>query len=231
MRILLMLLLFAAPLAAQKDFLTADEADQVRLAQDPDERLTLYVKFARQRVSLLQQLFAKQKTGRSGLIHETLEQYTDIIDAIDQFIDNSIHKQKPPATMGEVAKAEKEMSTELAKFAELDPPDKGRYQFALDQAIETTNDSIEVNEQDLRTRTHEVETREAELKKQREEMLTPQGKEEAKKEAARVASEKQGVPAGKKKPSLLRAGEKLGDALPDAAPAKGEKKDDKKKKN
>lgn len=224
MRILLSLLLLAAPLAAQKDFLTADEADQVRIVQDPDERLALYIKFAQQRVSLLQQLFAKEKTGRSGLIHETLEQYTDIIDAIDQYIDNSIHKQKPPATMGNVAKAEKEMAATLAKFADLDPPDKGRYQFALDQAIESTNDSVEINEQDLRTRTHDVEMREAELKKQREEMLTPQGKEEARKEQTRIATEKTGVPVGKKKPSLLRAGEKVGDNLPDPKTDKDEKK-------
>ena len=36
---LLLLLLAAAPLAAQKDFLTNDEADQLREAQDPDIRL------------------------------------------------------------------------------------------------------------------------------------------------------------------------------------------------
>ncbi|WP_321472037.1 hypothetical protein [uncultured Paludibaculum sp.] len=228
MRILLALLLLAAPLAAQKDFLTADETDQVRLVQDPDERLALYIKFAQQRISLLDQLFAKQKTGRSGLIHETLEQYTEIIDAIDSYIDNSIHKQKPPTSLPVVAKAQKEMVASLEKFAELDPPDKGRYQFALDQAIETTKDSVEVNEQDLRTRTHDVEMREAQLKKEQEELLTPQGKEEAQKQATRVAAEKTGVPAGKKKPSLLRPGEKLGESLPDAKTSKDDK-DSKKK--
>lgn len=227
MRFLLALLLLAAPLAAQKDFLTADETDQVRLVQDPDERLALYVKFAQQRISLLDQLFAKQKAGRSGLIHDTLEQYTEIIDAIDSYIDNSIHKQKPPMTMGAVAKAQKEMMAQLEKFAELDPPDKGRYQFALDQAIETTKDSVEINEQDLKTRTHDVEMREAELKKQREELLTPQGKEEAKKQQTRIASEKEGVAPGKKRPSLLKPGEKLGDSIPTPPTSKDDK--DKKK--
>ncbi|QOY87347.1 hypothetical protein [Paludibaculum fermentans] len=228
MRFLLALLLLAAPLAAQKDFLTADETDQVRIVQDPDERLALYVKFAQQRISLLDQLFAKQKAGRSGLIHDTLEQYTEIMDAIDSYIDNSIHKQKPPTSMGLVAKAQKEMVAQLEKFAELDPPDKGRYQFALDQAIETTKDSVEINEQDLKTRTHDVEMREAELKKQREELLTPQGKEEAQKQQTRIASEKEGVAPGKKKPSLLKPGEKLGESIPDPKSSKDDK-DGKKK--
>jgi hypothetical protein len=201
-RLLIALALTAAPLTAQKDFLTADEADQVREAQDPDARLKLYVHFARQRVDLLEQLFAKPKTGRSGMIHETLEQYTSIIDAMDTVIDDMLKHGKEILSLDFVAKAEREMLAKLQKFAGLENEDAGRYKFALEQAIETTGDSAEMAEDDLKDRRRGVETKEAEARKQREEMMTPERKEELAKEEKKKAEE-----TGKKKPTLLRKGE------------------------
>jgi hypothetical protein len=215
MRFILTLLLLAAPLAAQRDFLTSDEADQIREAQEPDLRLQLYLKFARQRVDQLDQLFAKPKTGRSGMIHTLLEQYTGIVEAIDTYIDNSIKHQRPITTLTGVAKTEREMLAQLEKFAAMEAPDKGRFQFALDQAMETTKDSAELSEQDLRERTRGVETKEVEIRKEREEMLAPERKEELKKEQQKIEAEKQGVAPGKKKPSLYKPGEKPGEKPPE----------------
>ena len=207
MRFLLLMALLAAPALAQRDFLNADEADQIREVQEPDLRLQLYLRFATQRLDQLDQLIAKPATGRSGLIHDLLEQYAQIIEAIDTYIDNAITRKKPVTTMATVAKSEREMLAKLERFAAVEVPDKSRFQFVLDNAIETTRDSAEMSEQDLATRTREVDSREADLRKQHEALASPERQQDAKKAQAKIDAEKSGVPAGKKKPSLYRKGE------------------------
>ena len=203
MRFLCALALLAASHAsAQRDFLTADEVDQVRIAQEPDVRIPLYQKFAEQRISMLDQLFSQKKTGRSGMIHDALEQYTQIIEAIDTFIDDALAHKKPVTTLAGLTKAQRDMLAKLEKFKESNPPDMERYQFVLDNAIDTTRDSIEMSEVDLRTRTQSVEGRESEIRREREEMMTPERQAEVKKQEEKAKA------TDKKRPSLYKPGEK-----------------------
>src|SRR5205823_11289391 len=132
-------------LAQDRDFLTANEVEQVREAQEPNQRLLLYVHFARQRMDLLDQYLAKEKAGRSIFIHNTLEDYSKIIEAIDSVSDDAL-RHNLPLDKGLVAltAAEKEFLDKLNKIQDSGPKDLERYKFALDAAIDATTDSREL---------------------------------------------------------------------------------------
>jgi len=197
-------LALAEPLAAQRDFLTAHEVDQIRIAQEPNERLKLYIHFARQRIDLLQQLFSKYTAGRSSMIHDTLDHYTKIIEAIDTVSDDALKRKLAlDEGIGAVASAEKDMLAILQKFDDDGAPDYKRYQFSLKQAIETTEDSLDLAKEDLKKRTAGVEAQAAKEKKERESMMQPKDLEEKRAEEKKAAA----VESKKKAPTLRRKGE------------------------
>jgi hypothetical protein len=195
------------PAFAQRDFLTADEADQVRLAQDPNDRLKLYALFAKQRLAVVQHLLEKEKAGRASLIHDSLEDYNNIIDAIDVVADDALERKLDiDAGMKAVTGAEKEMLQILEKLAQSQPADLARYKFVLDQALETTRDSLDAAQEDLQKRSEEVAAKQEREKKQIETMMQPKDLEEKK------ATEKKAAEEGKPKPkppTLLKKGETI----------------------
>lgn len=205
-----MVLLTAAPSAAQADFLTTDEVDQLRLIQEPDPRLRLYLKFAQQRVDLLGQLFSRPAAGRSGMIHTTLTQLTKIIEAVDTVIDDTLRKGRELESIEFVAKENRKLLEKLNAFLDKEPDDFDRYQYAMENAIDTIEDSAEMAEEDLRMRRRSVAERDADDRERRKSMSTP----ESIKEAAKVREKEEAQQ--KKRPSLLRKGE----TLPGKAPPK-----------
>lgn len=209
MRVLVAFLWTAAAFAQQHDFLTADEIDQVRDAQEPNARLILYVQFARQRMSLLNQLLSKEKPGRSALIHDTLEQYTQIIEAIDTVADDGLkRKVKLEEGMKLVAAAEKDMLETLQKIEDSEPKDLARYEFVLKGAIDTTSDSKELSEEDLSARASAVAEKDKKEKDAKDALLGSKEKE------AKKADDQKATDTKRKAPTLYKPGEKPPDQNP-----------------
>jgi len=206
MKTLLICALLGAPLAAQqqRDYLTVDEGDQIREAQDPNVRLDLYIHFARQRLSQVDHWLAKEKPGRSILIHDALDDYANIIDAIDAVADDALQRRvNVKVGLAAVATAESEMLTRLQQIQDTQPKDMSRYDFVLKQSIDGTNDSMELARQDPAERAAAVVAKQAKEKKEREAALTPTEREAKRDTEAKAEREK------KKAPTLLRPGETI----------------------
>ncbi|HEY1204498.1 MAG: hypothetical protein ABSH46_04880 [Bryobacteraceae bacterium] len=191
----------AAPLAAERDFLTESEIEQVRLAQEPNQRLALYIDFARQRLDQVKQLVKESRPGRSALMHDLLDQYSQIIDAIDTVSDDALAR-KADISVGTktVAAAEKGFLPALEKIRDGQPSDLARYEFVLSQAIQATSDSLDTAREDLGKRSSEVADRLKKEQKEREAEMTPD-------EVAAKKKEDKDAAAKPKKPTLLKPGE------------------------
>jgi hypothetical protein len=189
--------------AQNRDFLTPNEVDQIREAQDPNDRLLLYVHFAKQRIDLIEQYLSKDKPGRSIFIHNNLDDYSRIIEAMDSVSDDALRRNKPiDKGMIAVLDAEKDFLDKLNKIQDSSPKDLDRYKFLLTEAIDTTSDSRELSLEDSTKRTSELSAEDSKEKKEREAMMPAKEVKERNKAEQTEDGQK------KKIPSLYKPGEK-----------------------
>jgi hypothetical protein len=212
----------AIPAFGQRDFLTPDEVEKVRDAQEPNARLKLYLLFARQRMDQLQQLFAKEKKGRSIMARELLEDYAGIIDAIDSVSDDAL-KRKVDIAAGTnaVNDAERRFLSQLQKVQDSSPADIDLYHVALQEAIAATSDSLDLAASDADKRAAELAAKEEQEKKDARRIVAAEDSKGKSAETpddgtktADAANPDAANPEDKPKrkpPTLLRPGEKLGD--------------------
>lgn len=88
--LVLVLLLTVVAAARKRDPLTEAETDQLRdVAMEPGKRLKLYIKFAETRLEAIEQLRSDPKAapGRGKKIHDLLEDFTAILDEVNDNLD------------------------------------------------------------------------------------------------------------------------------------------------
>lgn len=207
--IILAILASGIPAFAQRDFLTSDEVEKVREAQEPNARLKLYVLFARQRLDQLQRLLGKEKKGRSLEARELLEDYTNIIDALDTVSDDALLKgaDLTPGTSA-VRDAENRFVTQLQKIKDRPPADLDLYNIALTEALAATTDSLDLSHQDSGRRAMKLNERDDKIKDEAEKVLAaedPKGKVGEQADAVDAKTD-DGKPK-RKPPTLYRPGE------------------------
>lgn len=197
--------------AQDRDFLSTDEVEQVRQTQEPNARLMLYNKFAEARILQVEDLLKTEKAGRSVLIHDLLEDLVDILDTIDTVADDALRNNMEIAEgMQDVAKRHAVMAEKLKNIDQMELSDRGRYQFQLQMAIDTVEDSLELAQEDLAKRKGDVLAKDKAEKTEREALRTPQDVAERKEADKKQAELDKKSGRTRKAPSLYKPGEKPG---------------------
>src|SRR5580693_9377497 len=144
-----LLLLMAAMAVAQRhrDPFTQPEIDQIRDASwEPQQRLSLYVKFARDRLVALEQMRSDPKTkDRPQQTHDKLDDflliYDELNDNIETYIDRKNDIRKP---LKVIIDADTEFQAKLLALrdaAGVQPEEAKQYEFILSNALDTLDSS------------------------------------------------------------------------------------------
>ncbi len=145
---LLLLLATAAWGQRRRDPFTQSEIDQIRDASwEPQQRLALYVKFARARLAAMQQLRSDPKVkDRPQQTHDKLDDflliYDELNDNIDTYVDRKDDIRRP---LKQVIEADVEFKGQLRRLkeaADVPPEEMRRYEFVLLTALDTVETSL-----------------------------------------------------------------------------------------
>lgn len=136
--------------AAQKrDPLTQNESDQIaELSQEPDKRIKLILKFTQARIATIEQVEGdtRMATGRGKQVHDLLEDFTALIDELDDNIDEySDKKSDIRKALKEVIESDTSFQIKLRTLKEQKSTTRefAEYNFVLQNATEAVNSSLD----------------------------------------------------------------------------------------
>jgi chromosome segregation ATPase len=137
----------------RRDPLNPLEADQLRdAAQEPSERLKLYIQFARTRLTSLEQMRADPKvTDRAQQTRDRLQDFLDVYDElndnIDTFVDRKADLRKPLKTVIEADTEFQAKLRALKSSADANKDEAKQYDFLLTSVLDTIDSSVQDHRQ------------------------------------------------------------------------------------
>jgi hypothetical protein len=140
----IMLLLATAKAQDQPDFLSPGEADKIRDAQDPNDRIKLFLDFAGDRLKKLQYELhlTSPQVKKQDLLNGLLNGYSGCIDeAADRVQEGQQHGAKIRPAIKDMEKRTKEYLETLKTIEAANGPDLPSYKDSLDDAIAGTQDA------------------------------------------------------------------------------------------
>lgn len=132
-------LLFVPASHAQRsqDPLTPDQEEQVRaVADQPNERVKLFIKFIEDRTAAIHQAVVRPTTQHPGAeIHDQLDQFTSLVDELEDNLDEY------DETHSDVRKSLKYLLEHAPKWSEVlkQPPSSPRYDFVRKSAQDSVD--------------------------------------------------------------------------------------------
>src|SRR5579863_9946759 len=147
-----LLLLLPALAQTRRDPLNPLEQDQLRdAAQEPADRLKLYIQFSRARLSSLEQMRADPKvTDRTQQTRDRLQDFLDVYDELNDNIDTFVERK---ADLRKPLKAVIEADTEFqAKLRALKnsadaSKDEAKYDFLLSNVLDAVDGGVQDHRQ------------------------------------------------------------------------------------
>ncbi|HEY6338882.1 MAG TPA: hypothetical protein VIW68_10335 [Candidatus Sulfotelmatobacter sp.] len=133
----------------RRDPLTQTEIDQVRDASwEPQKRLTLYISFARDRLTKLETMRNDPKTkDRAQQTHDYLDSFLRIYDELNDNVDTYMgRKDDIRKPMKAIIAADTEFQAKLRALkesADVPPEEAKQYEFVLTNALDTVDTSAE----------------------------------------------------------------------------------------
>ena len=183
-------LCLAQEFPGSRDFLTDYEVDVLRERQGFKERIEAYVKFATLRLELVEEYLEVEEAGRGAKVHQALGEYSSIIEAVDDVIDDAlIRNRKMDGALGDLLAAEARFAARLAVIQAEPGADAWRYEFALDDALSITRDSMELLAEDLGDRKRAVIAGEEAAARRQKESMAPERRREVEQVRSRERAE------------------------------------------
>ncbi|MGD0271694.1 MAG: hypothetical protein ABSB14_21675 [Candidatus Sulfotelmatobacter sp.] len=145
----LLLVTAAAPAQHHRDPFTQSEVDEIRdTSWQPQLRLPLYVKFARARLTAMEQMRSDPKTkDRPRQTHDKLDEflliYDELNDNIETYIDRKDDIRKPLKAIIEADVDFKGRLRTLKEAADIPAEEVSQYEFSLTNTLDTVTTSLQ----------------------------------------------------------------------------------------